>query len=80
MSIQVDKMSFSERKAYVENLRLMIPAGSEVVLTSMYNEPQMKEGLKGEVRFIDDIGQIHVEWENGSTLALDTSVDKFTIY
>lgn len=27
-------------------------------------------GTKGVVEFIDDIGTIHVEWENGSSLGV----------
>ncbi len=36
----------------------------------------MSYGLKGTVMSVDDIGQIHVNWENGSTLAL-TEEDSF---
>lgn len=37
----------------------------------------MPAGLKGEVFLVDDIGQIHVQWENGSSLALNAQVDQF---
>lgn len=33
----------------------------------------------GKVIDVDDIGQIHVEWENGSTLALNVEEDDFTV-
>jgi hypothetical protein len=39
----------------------------------------MPTGLKGTVRFVDDIGQIHVSWENGRTLPLNTEVDSFHV-
>jgi hypothetical protein len=29
----------------------------------------MPEGLKGVVQHVDDAGGIHINWENGSTLA-----------
>ena len=38
----------------------------------------MLPGLKGTVKHVDDIGQIHVRWENGSGLALNLDVDSFT--
>lgn len=43
----------------------------------MYGEQQMPKGLKGIVDMVDDIGQIHVNWENGSSLALNVEVDSF---
>lgn len=44
--------------------------GDKVMLKSMVGEPQMPYGLMGVVNHVDDIGQIHVLWENGSGLAL----------
>lgn len=40
---------------------------------------QMKaeDGLKGTVKFVDDAGQIHMSWENGSSLALNIHEDTF---
>lgn len=57
----------------------MIAKGTKVKLISMHNEPQMPFGLIGEVEFIDDANQIHVAWENGSSLALITEIDKFEV-
>lgn len=37
----------------------------------------MPAGLKGTVYHVDDVGQIQLEWENGSTLALVPGVDRF---
>lgn len=34
-------------------------------------------GTKGTVDFVDDTGQIHVIWDNGTGLALVPEVDKF---
>ena len=59
------------RKTYLEDTR--------VRLFSMTGEPQMQEGLTGTVRFVDDIGSIHVDWDNGSTLALIPDEDDFEI-
>lgn len=57
-------------------LRKRYPKGTRVCLDNMEGEPQMPSGLKGEVFCVDDARQIHVQWENGSTLAL-TEVDSF---
>lgn len=45
----------------------------------MVGEEQMPSGLKGQVKFIDDQAQIHVQWENGSSLALVPLVDRFEV-
>ena len=52
-------------------------SGVSIRLISMEKEPQMPEGLMGKVDFVDDAGQIHVQWDNGSTLALVCGVDRF---
>lgn len=64
-------------KEKLEMLRKSYPAGTKVCLDGMEGESRMKSGLKGEVRYVDDIGQIHVGWENGSSLALVPGVDRF---
>lgn len=55
------------------------PKDTQVQLYSMKGEPQMPTGMKGKVKLVDDIGQIHVSWENGSTLPLNTEEDQFDI-
>ena len=60
----------------VEMLRKRYPEGPRLCLDHMEGEPQMPSGIKGEVFYVDDAGQIHVQWENGSTLAL-TEMDSF---
>ena len=62
-----------------KQLRNIYKAGVRVRLTNMDGEPQMPQGLEGKVDFVDDAGQIHVKWKNGSTLALIEGVDKFEI-
>lgn len=36
-------------------------------------------GVCGTVESVDDACQLHVKWDNGSTLALNPEVDEFTI-
>lgn len=36
-------------------------------------------GVYGTVEFVDDACQLHVKWDNGSTLALNPECDEFTI-
>lgn len=55
------------------------PRGTRIILTEMHDEPDMPRGLCGTVQFVDDIGQIHMHWDNGRTLALIPEVDVFSI-
>lgn len=61
----------------VEKLREMYPKGTKIILQEMQGESQMAKGLKGTVTYVDDAGQIHMRWENGSSLALNVEVDTF---
>ena len=61
----------------VEKIKEEYKPGDEIVLYEMRGEPQMEYGLKGKVLAVDDIGQVHVAWENGSSLALNVEEDAF---
>ena len=52
----------------VERIRKMYPEGTQICLDEMEGERNMPSGLKGKVCYVDDAGQIHVNWENGSSL------------
>ena len=45
-------------------------SGCHVQLTKDMQDPYtpLPKGLKGIVRHVDDMGTVHTEWENGSTL------------
>ena len=62
-----------------ERVKQQFPKGTRIQLDSMAGEPDMPPGLKGEVAFVDDIGQIHMKWENGRSLALNVDEDSFTV-
>ena len=61
----------------VERIRKMYPEGTQICLDEMEGERNMPSGLKGKVCYVDDAGQIHVNWENGSSLAVLPEVDSF---
>lgn len=64
----------------VMRLRGMYPQGTKIKLVEMRDIQAPKPGTKGVVSFIDDMGQIHVKWETGSSLALIPGLDKFETY
>ena len=62
----------------VESLRERYPAGTRVVLHSM-DDPYapVPPGTKGTVTYVDDMGQIGVNWDTGSSLSLVPGEDSF---
>ena len=62
----------------IQKIKEDYPAGTTIELIRMDGESHMYEGLKGEVTGVDDIGQIHMKWENGSSLALNPEIDAFS--
>ena len=60
----------------VERLRQQYPAGTVVKLVRMDDSQAPPPGTKGTVRYVDDIGTIHVSWETGSSLGIVYGMDK----
>lgn len=64
-------MNLAIKKEELEALREKYPKGCRVELVKM-DDPyrEMPPGLQGVVTGIDDTGSIHVDWQNGSSLAV----------
>lgn len=63
---------FGITREEVEYIRERFPVGCRVRLNHM-NDPyrtDMVAGLLGTVRSVDDIGTVHVAWDNGSSLGV----------
>lgn len=60
-------------------LREKYPTGTIVKLITMNDVQSPPVGTIGEVTLIDDMGSVHVNWQNGSTLALIPDVDSWEI-
>lgn len=59
----------------VRDLRELFPAGIRVELVSMDDLQAPPAGTKGTVFCVDDMGTIHVQWDNGSTLGVVDGID-----
>ena len=61
----------------VEYLQELYPTGTRVELISM-DDPyrHMPPGLKGTVKAVDDMGTVHIAWDNGSSLGAVYGVDQ----
>ncbi len=53
--------------------------GKRVRCTFMNDEYPVPSGTEGTITLVDDIGTIHVIWDNGSTLGLVQKEDQFEI-
>lgn len=66
-------------KKEIEKLRNIYTVGSKVVLDYMDDTQAPPKGTIGTITYVDDIGNVHVTWENGSQLALLPDIDLFRI-
>lgn len=55
------------------------PVGKTIVLLKMDDPQAPPPNTRGVIQSIDGIGQIHVIWENGSTLAVQPRNDVYKI-
>lgn len=53
--------------------------GKRIKLLFMDDAQAPPSGTMGTVKFVDGIGQIHVSWDNGSSLAIDQQLDEYII-
>ena len=65
------------REELVKVYKELYPRGTRVELIHMDDEQAVPSGTKGTVEFVDDMGTIHMRWDNGRTLGLVPSVDTF---
>lgn len=49
--------------------------GDRIELIHMEDSQAVPEGTKGTINHIDDIGQLHMSWDNGRSLAVNLDVD-----
>lgn len=64
----------------LQKIKDKYPIGSRVQMNKDMDDIQsIKTGEMGTIDYIDDEGQIHVRWDNGSGLALIEGVDDFCL-
>jgi len=51
--------------------------GKRIKCVEMNDEHPVESGVEGTVRGVDDMGTIHVNWDNGRTLGIVPSEDKY---
>ncbi|MEN6291718.1 MAG: DUF4314 domain-containing protein [Methanobacterium sp.] len=63
-------------KKILNTLRDEFPSGTRVKCVEMIDEPA-PSGTEGTVILVDDLGTVHVNWDNGHTLGLLYDEDKY---
>ena len=63
----------------MRHVKVLYPKGTKIKLINMKDKFAPPNGTIGTVDFVDDIGQIHVKWENGGSLALIIGEDDFEV-
>ena len=69
---------FSEWREQAKRSRELYPPGTRIELLGM-DDPfaPIEPGTRGTVRMVDDAGQLHMQWDDGRTLAVDPGEDSF---
>ncbi len=63
----------------IADLRARYSKGTRVRLECMDDLQAPPIGTEGTVVYVDDLGSIHVAWDNGSSLAIAYGVDSCSI-
>lgn len=75
-----NKSRVDRLKNRVDRLKNQYPSGTRIELLSSINDIQpIESGSKGTVIAVDDIGTIHMRWDNGRSLGLIPGEDRFKI-
>ena len=64
----------------VEYYKKAYPAGTRIRLIHM-DDPYspIENGMTGTVAYVDDMGTLHMKWDNGRSLGICPDVDSFEI-
>jgi len=63
-------------KFRIENREL---TGKRIRCILMNDEYPVEAGTEGRITGVDDMGTIHVKWDNGSTLGLVRNEDRYEL-
>ena len=68
---------FERARRIAERMKEEYPAGTRVQLISMEDPRPIPSGSRGTVQSVDDMGTIHIQWDNGRFLGCIPGEDNF---
>ena len=77
--IEKQSQSIKHTQDEIKEIKAKYKAGTRIKLIKMYDLYAPPSGTIGVVENVDDIGQIHIKWQNKSGLALIVGLDEFEI-
>ena len=70
----------NNNREQVKRIKDMYPEGTRIeLLTTMDDIQGVEAGMKGTVISVDDLGTIHMRWDNGRGLGLIPGEDQFKV-
>jgi len=64
----------------IESIKQRYPEGTRICVDSMGDDPRpIESGTKGTVDWVDDIGTVHCNFDNGRRLGLIVGEDSFHV-
>lgn len=73
------ELNVEKHNHIIRTIKEKYPQGTRIELIKMYDIQAVPPHTKGTVTNVDDIGTIHITWDNGSTLGLVEGKDNFKI-
>ena len=71
-------MDYSRKR--IESIKQRYPEGTRICVDSMGDDPRpIEPGIKGTVIWVDDIGTVHCNFDNGRRLGLIVGEDSFHV-
>lgn len=64
-------------RSEVDGIKSSYPQGTRIELIEMNDSQAVPSGTLGTVSHVDDMGTIHMEWDNGRFLGLVVGEDMF---
>ena len=69
---------YERQRRIAENTKKLYPPGTRIELLSMSDSyAPVPSGTRGTVKFVDSLGTIFPEWDNGRTLGVVLGEDSF---
>jgi hypothetical protein len=70
---------FGISRGQVQSIKERYKVGTRIKLNHMNDSQAVPSGTLGTVAYVDDIGTIHMNWDNGRSLGLVVGEDDFSI-